>query len=79
MKVTPDSNVYEVLEKYPQLIPIFTRQGHCFGLLANPALRATMAKLVTIKAACALHFINLDKLMQEINEELEKGVAKKGR
>lgn len=72
MKVTPDSNVYEVLEKYPQLIPVFTKQGHCFGLLANPALRATMAKLVTIKAACALHFINLDKLMKDINDELAK-------
>lgn len=72
MKVTPDSNVYEVLEKYPQLIPVFTRQGHCFGLLANPALRATMAKLVNIKTACALHFIDLGKLMKEIDDELAK-------
>lgn len=73
MKVTPDSNVYEVLEKYPQLIPVFTRQGHCFGLLANPALRATMAKMVTIKTACALHFLDLDKLMKDINDELVHG------
>lgn len=76
MKVTPDSNVYEVLEKYPQLIPVFTKQGHCFGLLANPALRATMAKMVTIKTACALHFLDLDKLMKDIDEELSKGAGK---
>ncbi|MDH4101052.1 MAG: DUF1858 domain-containing protein [Nitrospirota bacterium] len=76
MKVTPDSNVYEVLEKYPQLIPVFTKQGHCFGLLANPALRATMAKMVTIKTACALHFLDLNKLMKDIDEELSKGAGK---
>lgn len=68
MKITKDTNVYEVLEKYPETLPVFTKQGHCFGLLANPALRSTMAKLVTIGQACKLHFIDLDKLVTELNE-----------
>lgn len=68
MKITRDSNVYEVLEKYPETLPVFTKQGHCFGLLTNPALRATMAKLVTIQQACKLHFIDLEKLLDELNE-----------
>ncbi|MEK7851819.1 MAG: DUF1858 domain-containing protein [Deltaproteobacteria bacterium] len=68
MKITKDSNVYEVLEKYPETLPVFTKQGHCFGLLANPVLRSTMAKLVTIEQACKLHFIDLEKLLKELNE-----------
>ena len=69
MKISKDSNVYEVLEKYPETLPIFTKQGHCFGLLAKPTLRSTMAKLVTIGGqARKLHFIDLEKLLAELNE-----------
>jgi hypothetical protein len=72
MKITKDSNVHEVLEKHPETLPVFTRQGHCFGLLANPVLRSTMAKLVTIEQACKLHFIDIEKLLREINEVVKE-------
>lgn len=72
MKITKDANVYEVLEKHPETLHVFTKQGHCFGLLTNPALRVTMAKLVTIQQACKLHFIDLEKLLDELNEVVKE-------
>lgn len=72
MKITKDMVVEDVLTKYPATLDVFVKQGHCFGLLANPIARKSLAKLVTIGQACKLHFIDLEKLLKELNEAAEK-------
>ncbi len=68
MKITKDMIVEDVLTRYPETLAVFVRQGHCFGLLANPVARKSLAKMVTIGQACKLHFIDLEKLLKELNE-----------
>ena len=72
MKITKEMIVEDVLTKYPETLGIFVKQGHCFGLLANPVARKSLAKFVTIGQACKLHFIDLEKLLRELNEVVEK-------
>ncbi|HBR17643.1 MAG: hypothetical protein A3G39_10475 [Deltaproteobacteria bacterium RIFCSPLOWO2_12_FULL_43_16] len=72
MKITKDMIVEDVLTKYPETLNVFVKQGHCFGLLSNVVARKSLAKLVTIETACKLHFINLEKLVKELNEVVEK-------
>ncbi|MEK6539951.1 MAG: DUF1858 domain-containing protein [Deltaproteobacteria bacterium] len=72
MKITKDMVVEDVLTKYPETLDVFVKQGHCFGLLANRVARKSLAKLVTIGQACKLHFIDLEKLLKELNEAAEK-------
>ncbi|MBI5892434.1 MAG: DUF1858 domain-containing protein [Deltaproteobacteria bacterium] len=71
MKITADMIVEDALTKYPETLDIFVKQGHCFGLLANPVARKSLAKLVTIGTACKLHFIDMEKLLKELNEAVE--------
>lgn len=72
MKITKDMIVEDVLTQYPETLAVFVKQGHCFGLLANVVARKSLAKLVTIETACKLHFIDLEKLVKELNEVAEK-------
>lgn len=72
MKITRDMIVEDVLTRYPETLDVFVRQGHCFRLLANPVARRSLAKLVTIGQACKLHFIDVEKLLKELNEAVEK-------
>ena len=72
MKITKDMVVEDVLSKYPETLDVFVKQGHCFGLLSNVIARKSLAKLVTIETACKLHFIDLEKLLRELNEAVGK-------
>jgi uncharacterized protein involved in response to NO len=49
-QITPQTKVADVLAHYPQSLQVFLRHG--FGPLANPVLRKTMARVVTIEQAC---------------------------
>ncbi len=75
MKITKDMIVEDVLTKYPETLDVFVRQGHCFGLLANPVARKSLAKLVTIGQACKLHFINVERLLEDLNKAVEGGLT----
>ena len=72
MKITKDMIVEDVLTKYPETLNVFVKQGHCFGLLSNVVARKSLAKLVTVKTACKLHFIDMEKLLKELNEVVEQ-------
>ncbi|MBI3754426.1 MAG: DUF1858 domain-containing protein [Deltaproteobacteria bacterium] len=72
MKIAKEMIVEDVLTQYPETLDVFVKQGHCFGLLANPVARKSLARLVTIGQACKLHFIDLEKLLKELNEVVEK-------
>jgi hypothetical protein len=54
-----------VLERFPDLLPVFVAHG--FSALANPQLRATLARVVTIEQACRRMGIDLDEFLAALN------------
>lgn len=64
MKITKDMNVYEVLDKYPELEDIFLSQGlACVGCPGS--------SMESIEEAAEGHAIDLNVLLEKINEYLE--------
>ena len=63
-RLTPQTKVADVLAHYPQSLQIFLRHG--FGPLANPVLRKTMARVVTIEQACRREGVDLNQLLVEL-------------
>jgi uncharacterized protein involved in response to NO len=63
-RITPQTKVAAVLAHYPQLLQVFLRHG--FGPLANPVLRKTMARVVTIEQACRREGVDLTELLAEL-------------
>jgi uncharacterized protein involved in response to NO len=63
-QLTPQTKVGDVLAHYPQSLQIFLRHG--FTPLANPVLRKTMARVVTIEQACRREGVDLDQLLGEL-------------
>jgi hypothetical protein len=64
--ITPSDRVGAVLERYPALLDTFLKFG--FRPLANPLLRRTMARHVTIAAACRHAGADLDAFLAELND-----------
>jgi hypothetical protein len=54
-----------VLEHFPALLPTF--EAHGFSALANPQLRATLARVVTIEQACRRMGVKLDEFLAALN------------
>jgi uncharacterized protein involved in response to NO len=63
-QITPQTKVADVLAHYPQSLQIFLRHG--FGPLANPVLRRTMARVVTVEQACRREGVELTELLAEL-------------
>jgi hypothetical protein len=63
-EITPNTKVADVLAHYPQSLQVFLRHG--FGPLANPVLRKTMARVVTIEQACRREGVDLVELLEEL-------------
>ena len=63
--VIPQTKVGDVLTHYPQSLEVFLRHG--FGPLANPVLRKTMARVVTIEQACRREGVSLAQLLEDLN------------
>jgi uncharacterized protein involved in response to NO len=64
--LTPQTKVAEILERHPETLRVFLRHG--FSPLANPILRRTMARVVTIEQACRREGVELDSLIRELEE-----------
>lgn len=65
LPITADKKVGEVLEAFPQAMPVFLESG--FAALANPAARATFAKVVTLKKACQMHSVDIAEFLEKLN------------
>lgn len=63
-ELTPQTRVGDVLALYPESLRIFIDHG--FTPLANPLLRKTMARVVTIEQACRREGVDLNVLMSEL-------------
>jgi len=64
-RVDPELKVAEVLERWPATLEVFKRWG--FAALANPAARATFAKLVSVEKACRIHKVELSGFLEALN------------
>jgi hypothetical protein len=63
--------VGEVLDRYPALLDTFLAFG--FTLLANPLLRRTVARLVSIEQACRRQGVDVAKLLAALNQARTAG------
>lgn len=64
--ITPQTKVAAVLERYPQTLDVFLRHG--FSPLANPVLRKTMARVVTIEQACRREGVDMEAILSDLRK-----------
>ncbi len=65
----PQTRIGEILERYPDTLPLFLRRG--FTPLANPALRRTVARIVTVEQVCRRESVDLDSFLEELRSSVE--------
>jgi hypothetical protein len=63
--------VGEVLDRYPHLLPTFLSFG--FTPLANPRVRQTLARRVTLGWACRFGGVDCERLLDALNRNRPKG------
>ena len=67
-EITKDTVIGDILDICPDAAPYFLQMGmHCLGC---PSSRGE-----TVEEACAVHDIDVDKLLAVVNEEANKPVA----
>ena len=67
-KITKDTIIGNVLDIAPEAAPMFLSTGmHCLGC---PSSRGE-----TVEEACAVHGVDVDKLLEIVNEEANKPIA----
>ncbi len=59
-----DSTLYDMTEAYPELIPVLKDLG--FAGVANPELRATHGKIMTIRKGAAAHGADLEEIAKTL-------------
>jgi hypothetical protein len=64
--IGPQHTVGAVLERHPELVRVFVDAG--FAMLANPQMRKTIARLVTIKRACDRTGVDQMALLDALNQ-----------
>ena len=68
VKIEKDTIIGDILDVAPQSAPLFFAIGmHCLGC---PSSRGE-----TVEEACAVHGIDVEKLLAIVNEEANKPVA----
>jgi hypothetical protein len=68
--IEADNLVGDVLALYPELLPTFRSFG--FRAVANPLIRKTVARHVTLQRACQLMDVDLRKFVDALNGAREK-------
>lgn len=64
-KITEDMNIKEVIEKHPEVIPVFEKYNMgCVGCIA-----ASFEKISDIAGA---HGVDVKKFVEELNEAMNK-------
>ena len=64
-KITKETRISEIVEKYPQTISLLLGKGlHCIG--------CPLAPDETFEEAAKVHGFDLEKLLEELNKAIEK-------
>ncbi len=69
--IRASDRVAAVLAKDERLIEVFVKASPAFDKLRNPALRKTMARLVTVEQAARIAGVDADVLVAHLNQGLE--------
>lgn len=64
-RITADDKIGLIVDWFPETLPVLVSKG--FAPLANPVMRRTIAKTVSVKMAAAHHNLELDTLLEELN------------
>jgi hypothetical protein len=72
MRISPKTKVNELLSRYPFLKDSLVRLDPHFKALDNPLLRKTLGKVATLSKVAMVGGIELDRLMNEIAQEIKK-------
>ncbi len=70
-RITAEDKIGQIVEWYPQTLPLLIGKG--FAPLANPVMRKTMARAVSVRMAAAHHQLDLDDLLAELNTAVGAG------
>ncbi|HEY1015829.1 MAG TPA: DUF2249 domain-containing protein [Herpetosiphonaceae bacterium] len=65
--ITPSMTVADVLARHPQALAVFVAQHPSFARLRSPALRKTLARLVTVGQAAGIAHIDAGALVAALN------------
>jgi len=64
VKITEDMNIKEVIDKHPEVIPVFQKYNMgCIGCIA--------ASFEKISDIAAVHGVNVKKFVDELNEVVQ--------
>ena len=64
-KITEDMNIKEVIEKHPEVVPVFQKYNMgCIGCIA--------ASFEKISDIAAVHGVNVEEFVKELNEVAHK-------
>ena len=66
--IAAEARVGDLLEAYPALLPVFVGSG--FAALANPLLRRTVARGVSVAQACRMHGVDLERFLGRLRTAL---------
>jgi hybrid cluster-associated redox disulfide protein len=62
--ITKEMGISDVIQKYPELIPVFIQHGlGCIG--------CALANFETIEQGAGAHGMDIDRLMKDLNEVAE--------
>ena len=61
-----DANVAALIDSHPEALPLLIEAG--FAPLANPMLRRSLARMVTLRQACGLHKVDAEGLLSKLRQ-----------
>ena len=64
-RITADDKIGLIVDWFPETLPVLVSKG--FTPLANPAMRRTIARAVSVRMAAAHHQLDLEALLEELN------------
>jgi hypothetical protein len=75
-RITADDKVGLVVEWFPQTLPVFLAKG--FAPLANPIMRRTVARAISVRQAAQHHSLDVNLLVAELNAAIGAAVNQEG-
>ncbi len=64
-RITADDKIGWIVEWFPQTLPLLIGKG--FAPLANPVMRKTMARTISVRTAAEHHQLDPNALLDELN------------
>jgi hypothetical protein len=68
-RITADDSPGRVVERFPATLPVFLQ--HSLTPLANPLLRRTLGRSITIRTAAAMRGISLEAMLAALNQSIQ--------